>query len=314
MTGPAAAGGSTGGGGSNGGGSGNGSGNGGGITGAFDLTAGDVAGLKHLVNGQDVPGDDDTVPGVRDLSGHGNNLAHPDYGAADEHFIRLTEARYGDYDAATGNNQINPIFEGLDPRNISNILGVQEADLPKNSNDANIFFMAFGQYFDHGLDFLPKGGNGAIQIGAPGNGAPGSGNPADLTRGTVDEIVDGVPQHINRTSPFADQNQAYGSNGLVGQFLREGDGDGGLGSMLLAGGPDPSDPNFRLLPTLRELILEHWENNTVFTGLPGGPVAFQTYFAGLVNGGVINTTMAASMASNFMGTGHALLLDANPFI
>ncbi|MGO4676471.1 peroxidase family protein, partial [Bosea sp. 2YAB26] len=302
------------GGGGNGGGTGGGDGGGDGVTGAFELTAGDLSGLKHLVNGQDVPGDDDTVPGVRDLSGHGNNVAHPDYGAADEHFIRLTEARYGEYDAATGNNQINPIFEGLDPRNISNILGVQEADLPKNSNDANIFFMAFGQYFDHGLDFLPKGGNGTIQIGAPGNGAPGSGNPADLTRGTVDEIVDGVPQHINRTSPFADQNQAYGSNGLVGQFLREGDGDGGLGSMLLAGGPDPSDPNFRLLPTLRELILEHWENNTVFTGLPGGPVAFQTYFPGLVNGGVINTTMAASMASNFMGTGHALLLDANPFV
>ncbi|MGO4670268.1 peroxidase family protein, partial [Bosea sp. 2RAB26] len=301
-------------GGGDGGGNGGGDGGGDGVTGAFELTAGDLSGLKHLVNGQEVPGDDDTVPGVRDLSGHGNNLAHPDYGAADEHFIRLTEARYGEYDAATGNNKINPIFEGLDPRNISNILGVQEADLPKNSNDANIFFMAFGQYFDHGLDFLPKGGNGTVQIGAPGSGAPGSGNPADLTRGTVDEIVDGVPQHINRTSPFADQNQAYGSNGLVGQFLREGDGDGGLGSMLLAGGPDPSDPNFRLLPTLRELILEHWENNTVFTGLPGGPVAFQTYFAGLVNGGVINTTMAASMASNFMGTGHALLLDANPFI
>nr|WP_244448768.1 peroxidase family protein [Bosea sp. LC85] len=286
-----------------------------GITGAFEVTAADVAGLKLLVNGQEVPGDDDTMPGVRDLSGHGNNVAHPDFGAADEPFIRLTEARYGDYDPAIGNNKINPIFEGLDPRNISNILGVQEADLPKNGNDANIFFMAFGQYFDHGLDFLPKGGNGTVRIGAPGNGAPGSGNPADLTRGTVDSIVDGVPQHINRTSPFADQNQAYGSNGLVGQFLREGDGDGGLGSMLLAGGPDPSDPDFRLLPTLRELILEHWENNTVFTGLPGGPVAFQTYFAGLVDGGgVINTTMAASMASNFMGTGHALLLDANPFI
>ena len=68
----------------------------------------------------------------------------------------------------------------------------------------------------------------APPAGAPGGGAPGSGNPADLTRATVAGYdANGVPQHINRTSPYVDQNQAYGSNELVGQFLREGDGNGG---------------------------------------------------------------------------------------
>ncbi|WP_291160569.1 peroxidase family protein, partial [Ensifer sp. SSB1] len=290
-----------------------------GVSGHFEYTANDLAGLKNLVNGLrafDENDDGEGFTGVRTLSGHGNNEENPEWGSADTPFIRITNSHYGAYDAATGNNHINPIFAGLDPRDISNILGSQEADLPKNEKDANIFFMAFGQYFDHGLDFLGKGGNGTIQIGAAGGGAPGSGNPADLTRGTVVSYDNGVPQHLNKTSAFVDQNQAYGSNELVGQFLREGNGSGGLGAHLLAGANDPSNGNFKLLPTLRELILHHWENNTVFhsASLPGGQVSFQSYYAGLVTNGVINQAMLPAMTSNFMGSTHALLLDANPFI
>ncbi|MCS3743702.1 peroxidase family protein, partial [Rhizobium sp. BK661] len=290
-------------------------------SGPFAYTAADLAGLKNLVNGLAAFEDDDDTEGfggVRSLSGHGNNEQHADWGAADEPFIRITNAHYGEYDAGSGNNQINPIFEGLNPRNISNVLGAQEANLAKNASNANIFFMAFGQYFDHGLDFLPKGGNGTIQIGAPGSGAPGSGNPADLTRGTVHDIDEnGVSQHLNKTSPFVDQNQSYGSHELVGQFLRESDGNQGFGSHLLQGAVDPSNTEFRLLPTLRELITHHWQANTIFRDaeLPGGQISFRDYYAGLVDAtGHINETMLPQMTSDFMGSGHALLLDANPFI
>jgi Ca2+-binding RTX toxin-like protein len=290
-----------------------------GVSGAFEYTPSDLAGLKALVNGQTpANADDDGVPtGFRELSGHNNNQANPNWGSADQPFIRITNPHYGEPDA-NGNLAINPIFDGLDPRTISDVLGSQEAGLPHAGNDANIFFMAMGQYIDHGLDFLGKGGNGTVQIGAAGGGAPGSGNPADLTRGSVASYDEnGVPQHINRTSPYVDQNQAYGSNDLVGQFLREGDGNGGLGAHLFAGAPDPSNPQFNLLPTLRELILEHWQNNTVFHSptLENGAVAFRDYFAGLVGvGNVIDESMLPSMISNFMGTSHALLLDANPFV
>jgi Ca2+-binding RTX toxin-like protein len=284
--------------------------------GAIALTASDVAALLNLVRG--LPGgEDNDATGIRDLSGENNNRAHPEYGAADQPFIRLTDAHFGAFNPVTGNNDINPLFAGLDPRAISNALGSQEAGLPVEPSGANSLFTAFGQYFDHGLDFLGKGGNGTIEIGGPGTGhAPGTDNPADLTRGTVDSIVDGVPQHLNKTSPYVDQNQAYGSNDLVGQFLREGDGHGGVGSHLFAGAPDPSNPEFSLLPTLRELIEQHWANNTVFhsDSLPGGSVAFQTYFAGLVTGGVINEAMLPAMTASFMGSGHALLLDTNPYI
>ncbi len=282
--------------------------------GAFPLTASDVANLKNLVNGLE-GGEDNDALGIRDLEGTGNNRVHLDYGSADQPFIRLTDAHYGAYNETTHNRDINPLFSGLDPRAISDALGTQEANLSGNAAGVNSLFTAFGQYFDHGLDFLGKGGNGTIQIGTPGS-VP---NPADLTRGTVDSIdANGIPQHLNKTSPFADQNQTYGSNELVGQFLREGDGLGGFTGKLLEGGLDPSNPNFKLLPTLRELILHHWNNNTLFTdgSLPGDHnVTFQEYYAGLVDSnGVINSSMLPAMTSNFMGSGFALLLDTNPFI
>ena len=278
----------------------------------FTLSQSDLAGLKNLVSG--TPSPENEIPvGVRDPSGHNNNLAHPEYGAADEAFIRLTSAHYGAPDA-NGNRAINPIFAELDARHISNILGAQEVDLPKNAAGANIFFMAFGQYFDHGLDFLDKGGNGTIAIGGPGVSAA-TDNPADLTRGKVVGFdANGVPILINKTSPFVDQNQAYGSNILVEQFLREGDGHGGLTAHLLAGAPDPTAPQFNLLPTFREAILHHWANNTLFHMPDGSTVAFQTYFAGLVVNGAVTETAVSGLTSNFMGSGQNLLIDSNPYI
>jgi len=309
-----------------------GSGNDDGPTGAFAYSPRDIEGLKKLINGLLPFADDDDAEnalGPRTISGEGNNEGNPGLGRADTPFIRLTEARYGAYDAATDNRAVNPIFDGLDPRTISNIVGAQEADLPKEASGANIFFMAFGQYFDHGLDFIAKSAaNGTIQIGAPGSGAPGSGNPADLTRGeVVGYDADGNPLHVNKTTAYVDQNQAYGSHGLVGQFLREGDDAGGLTAHLLKGAPDPSNPTFALLPTLREAIQEHWDNDTVFKdpALPGGEVSFRDYygnfevspgvFASLVNAdGSFNADVVAKLAGNFMGSGQALLLDTNPFI
>lgn len=299
--------------------------------GAFEISPRDLEGLKKLVNGQlPFPDDDDAEGGLgpREVSGHGNNEGNQSSGQADTPFIRLTEARYGEADAAIGNLGLNPIYDGLDPRAISNILGAQEAGLPKAGNDANIFFMAFGQYVDHGLDFLPKNAvNGTVQIGAPGTGAPGQGNPADLTRGEVHAMRDGIPQHLNKTSAYVDQNQAYGSHNLVTQFLREGDGLGGLTSHLLKGASDPSNPSFNLLPTLREAIQHHWANNTVFhdPSLPGGQIAFRDYYSNYpvsegVTGDLVDATggfdpqVYSKLANNFMGSGQALLLDSNPFI
>ncbi|TKD50759.1 peroxidase family protein [Sphingomonas baiyangensis] len=285
----------------------------------FTLTQEDLDGLLRLVRGESFG---ENLTGIRTLDGWGNNVANPGYGNTDNYFIRLTDAHYGAPIASTVpgappvNLGVNPIFDGLDPRAISNVIGTHEKDLLRAESGSNIFFMAFGQYFDHGLDFLAKGGSGSIAIGGPGiSMAPGSNNPADLTRGAVvgwDE--DGNPLHLNKTSNFIDQNQAYGSTALVGIFLRETDGSGGVGARLSMGGPDPMSPQFDLLPTLRELILDHWNNDTRFED-GDFSTTFRTYYAGLVDaGGVINAAMVPGLAADFMGSGQALLLDTNAYI
>ncbi len=304
----------------------------------FEFTVDDVRELKNLVRGLPSENlDDDTAhaTGIRDLEGTGNNVANPDYGSSDQPFIRLTDAHYGAYDVSIGNFSVNPIFNGLDAREISNILGDQEAGLAKSEEETNIFFMAFGQYFDHGLDFLPKGGNGVLEIGTGAEAGF-----ADLTRGSVHGFDEnGVPEHLNKASPFVDQNQAYGSNELVGQFLRESiklsptDDHGVAGARLFAGIPDPSNPAFNLLPSMRELIQHHWEMDTMFVHetLPGGQMSFREYFTdwpyadanapgGVAVGtlvdefGVINEAMIPAFNGDFMGSGYILVGDANPFI
>ncbi len=271
-------------------------------TSTFALTASDLEGLKALVNGEVPAGGDDDIPtGPRTLSGEGNNVDNPGYGAADTPFIRLTDARYG------SNGSVNPIFNGLDPRAISNALGTHEANLPKQADGANIFFMAFGQYVDHGLDFIQKGGNGTIQIGAPGMGP---GNPLDLTRATVAPGSDpAAPKHINKTSNFIDQNQAYGSNDDVGTFLREPDGNGGVGARLFFGGADGTTGGFDLLPTLRQLLDAHIENGTVFSN---GKTLTEQYTTLVKSDGSYDIVVVKELASNFFGSTHALLLDTNP--
>lgn len=294
---------------------------------AFEITLSDLDLLLRLAKGQPVDaaaGGAPSATGIRTLSGNGNNIANPLWGAADTPFIRITEARYGDpvtyTDPVTGavsqNLGINPIFQDLDPRGISNIVGAQDASTPKQTKGLNLLFSAFGQYVDHGLDFLAKGGNGTIQIGAPGTGfGPGSTNPADLTRASVVGYdANGVPQHLNKTAQFIDQNQAYGSIELVGIFLRETNGSGGVTALLAKGIPDPSNHSMNLLPTLRQLILDHWSNNTRFHA-NGLNTTFQAYYPGLVSAsGVINQGMVKGIYENFMGSNQPLLLDLNPFL
>jgi Ca2+-binding RTX toxin-like protein len=296
----------------------NGSGSAGGTTASgFTLTASDLAGLKTLING-----DVQQPIGVRDRSNSGtgrpesssthNEVEGPrgvrdlsgfDNGVPETNFIRLTDAHYGP------NGSINPLFADVDARTISNIMGAQEADVAKNAAGSNIFFMAFGQYFDHGLDFLAKGGSGKIIIdGADAYGPMGEpANFADITRGTQ-TVVDGEILHTNKTSVFVDQNQAYGSHKLVGEFLRESNGSGGHGPRLFTGAPDPTAPDFDLLPTLRELILHHVHAQTEFSN----GQTLEGAYAGLMNSdGTVNATVASVLARDFMGSGQNLLIDAN---
>src|SRR3989441_3383519 len=93
-------------------------------------------------------------------------------------------------------------------------------------------FTFFGQFFDHGLDLVNKGGSGTVIMplqaddplfvpGSPTNfmvmaratNLPGP----DGIVGTADDIHDG----INQTTPWVDQNQTYTSHPSHQVFLRQ---------------------------------------------------------------------------------------------
>ncbi|WP_300972930.1 peroxidase family protein [Sphingomonas sp. LHG3406-1] len=84
----------------------------------------------------------------------------------------------------------------------------------------NSWFTLFGQFFDHGLDLVAKGGSGQVMIPlAPDDPlyVPGSStNFMVLTRATLDENGNA----INLTTPFVDQNQTYSSHPSHQVFLR----------------------------------------------------------------------------------------------
>ncbi|MBI6954404.1 peroxidase family protein [Pseudomonas sp. CCOS 191] len=95
----------------------------------------------------------------------------------------------------------------------------------------NAWMTFFGQFFDHGLDLVTKGGSGTIFIPlqpddplyVPG----GAANFMVLTRATnlpgPDGILgnaDDIHEHSNTTTPFVDQNQTYSSHPSHQVFLR----------------------------------------------------------------------------------------------
>ena len=105
----------------------------------------------------------------------------------------------------------------------------------------NSWFTLFGQFFDHGLDLVGKGGSGTVFIplkhddplydagpdGVAGTHDDGRTNFMVLTRATTSPGADGVfgtPDDIlpmNATTSFVDQNQTYGSHSSHQVFLRE---------------------------------------------------------------------------------------------
>jgi Ca2+-binding RTX toxin-like protein len=87
----------------------------------------------------------------------------------------------------------------------------------------NNWFIFFGQFFDHGLDLVDKGGSGTVVVPLrpddPLYDESSRANFLMLTRAT--NKPDGTRDHNNRTTPFVDQNQTYTSHPSHQVFLRE---------------------------------------------------------------------------------------------
>ncbi|MDO8263477.1 MAG: peroxidase family protein, partial [Gallionella sp.] len=144
----------------------------------------------------------------------------------------------------------------------------------------NSFLAYFGQFFDHGLDFIGKGGGAVpskitipLALDDPLYRAPGTNGPGDLgnTKITVSRAdisgfdAYGNAQWVNHTSPYIDQSQTYGSSAQMTALLREWvSTDGGTtfhaGAHLLDGSSLVQawtnawgESTHATLPTLKEL-------------------------------------------------------------
>ncbi|MGL4448072.1 MAG: peroxidase family protein, partial [Shewanella sp.] len=175
------------------------------------------------------------------------------YGAADQSMPRLTQVNLAHAEYLT---QVNPsgFVNDSAPRTISNLICDQTTtnpaaenafinaqslpgggmidengslSIPNQSPDIGLspafngWMTLFGQFFDHGLDLITKGGNSIVYIPLQPDDplfVPGSQtNFMLLTRASVDD-----EHHItNTTTPFIDQNQTYTSHPSHQIFLRE---------------------------------------------------------------------------------------------
>jgi beta-lactam-binding protein with PASTA domain/Ca2+-binding RTX toxin-like protein len=95
----------------------------------------------------------------------------------------------------------------------------------------NLMFTFFGQFFDHGLDLVPKSGGTVIIPLQPDDPLFVAGSPTNfmvMTRGALQPGPDGilgtaddVKESINQTTPWVDQNQTYTSHPSHQVFLRQ---------------------------------------------------------------------------------------------
>lgn len=133
--------------------------------------------------------------GIRDVQGTGNNVSNPTWGSADQIFPRLVGSTYVNADGVVNfGNQGSPLIDtptsyadrsvdlyDTDPRLISNLISsqtgltsLQVLDDPNTTPGGRVspltgnmnplpystFTALFGQFFDHGLDFVHKGADG----------------------------------------------------------------------------------------------------------------------------------------------------------
>lgn len=87
------------------------------------------------------------------------------------------------------------------------------------SSPYNSIFTLFGQFFDHGLDLVAKGGNGTIYMPLlPDDPLYVEGSPTNFMAVTRVTLGEG---EANVVTPWVDQNQTYTSNPSHQVFVRE---------------------------------------------------------------------------------------------
>ena len=247
-------------------------------TNPIDLSMLDIEFIKANVQ---LPGNIPPNPlsnaGIRDTQGVGNNLFNPTWGAADQIFARVTPAQYSNAQGSFTmgpQGQINTTMtptsysvRGInlvdaEPRIISNLVSDQSdvskldaQDNPNNPNGARVspitgtinplpysgFTTLFGQFFDHGLDFVKKGADGVVLVPLlPGDPLYVEGSSFNFMMASRTNTVNG--EATNTVSPFIDLSQSYGSSASHTVFLREYTITGAVTGRLVSGRGEAAGP------------------------------------------------------------------------
>ena len=186
----------------------------------------------------------------------------------------------------------------------------------------NAWFVAFGQFFDHGLDFVQKGASGTITIDImPGDPlyvdplgpdyVPGVSNIMRVSRANLanpagDFNPDGslmagkTPIYKNNTGLLIDQSQTYGSHATINAFLREYDANGNVTGRLVTGTDG--------LATWADVKANALEIGITLTDsdIYNAPGLMTTATGELIRDGSGNAQLTGSL------TNQAFLIDINP--
>ena len=195
----------------------------------------------------------------------------------------------------------------------------------------NGFMTLFGQFFDHGLDHVQKGGSGTVYVPLqPDDPLYVAGSPTNfmvLTRATNGPGADGilgtaddVRAQTNATTPWVDLNQLYASHEAHQVFLREyvlKDGRPVATGRMLEGehGGPPTWADVKLQAAsvlgIRLTDADAVRVPLVATDLYGNFEPGANGFPQLVTeGGLVQGRLASPVnASSAIATGHAFLDD-----
>lgn len=206
----------------------------------------------------------------RSPDGHGNNLAHPEWGAVGAAFVRIADDSYADGIGALPSSlqSPNPLPT---PRSVTNAVMAQpqvngeDIDIP-NSFGTNEYLQFFGQFLTHDIVETNPFGSDAPIFGV-------AGLPFPFVRSAYELDENGVRAQHNEETSFLDLTSVYGSNQAMLDLLRADLPDGTQSAKLLTGVNN-------LLPTFNEIAANTVDPNDtgasvlnvlVVPGTPGAP-------------------------------------------
>jgi len=192
--------------------------------------------------------EDRSVPAILapSFDGTGHNPSQPDWGAAEEAFLRISPAAYADgVSSPAGVNRANP-------REISNALAAENGSGTTNDRNLSAFVYIWGQFIDHDMDLTDTETDSetssfdiAVPKGDPQFDPRGTGTQTiPLTRSEFDPATGtsktSPRQQVNSTTAWMDASMIYGSSLEVAQKLRTLEG----GKMKTGDGETmPVDPD-----------------------------------------------------------------------